>query len=162
MKHSQLIFNIRNLLFRSPDRRDPSHRRRLLATAVKWTAMDNSPTDPSPSVPTEGGMSEAGRRSGRGGVVGAQMETLQVRETQPAHKAVLAVTESDGHFPPLYRRRPFLPSSLLKCCTFPGVAVKRNTTNPPPLLLDFYRMIHWSRYRIGLHDGHSREKLNLN
>lgn len=93
--------------------------------------MDNSPTDPSPSVPTEGGMSEAGRRPGRGGVVGAQMETREVRETQPAHKAVLAVTESDGHFPPLYRRRPFLPSSLLKCCTFPGVAGKGNTTNPP-------------------------------
>lgn len=49
---------------------------------------------------------------------GAQMEMLKARETQPAHKAVLAVTESDGRLPPFHRRHPFLPSSLLKAPTF--------------------------------------------
>lgn len=102
-----------------------------LRTAVKWTAMDNSATDLSPSVSTEGGRGNEWAWEPFGGGVGVQMETLKVRETQPPHKATLAVTESDGHLPPFYRHHPFLPSSLLKSRTFPGAAVKRNISAGP-------------------------------
>lgn len=72
-----------------------------------------------------------------GGVAGAQMETLKVRETQPPHKAVLAVTESDGHFPSFYRHHPFLPSSPLKFLYFSWRRSKeKHQHRPPPLLLD--------------------------